>query len=55
MYVSPINIDPSEPALLIASSEKIRQIALAEQNGFFYTQGLPEDTKALPKGFLLKT
>jgi hypothetical protein len=49
MYVSPINIDPSEPALPIVSSEKYGKL-LAEENGFFYTQGLPEDTKALSEG-----
>ena len=49
MYVSPINIDPSEPALPIVSSEEYGKL-LTENNGFFYTQGFPEDTKALSEG-----
>ena len=51
LYVSPINIDPSEPALPIVSSEKYGRL-LTENNGFFYTQGFPEDTKALSEGIL---
>jgi predicted AlkP superfamily phosphohydrolase/phosphomutase len=49
MYVSPINIDPSEPALPVVSSEKYGKL-LTEKTGFFYTQGFPEDTKALSEG-----
>jgi len=49
MYVSPINIDPSEPAVPVVSSEAYGQV-LTEKNGFFYTQGFPEDTKALSEG-----
>lgn len=49
MYVSPINIDPSEPALPVVSSEKYGRL-LTEKTGFFYTQGFPEDTKALSEG-----
>ncbi len=49
IYVSPINIDPSDPALPIVSSEKYGKL-LTENNGFFYTQGFPEDTKALSEG-----
>lgn len=46
MYVSPINIDPSEPALPVISSKKYGK-ELANAIGYFYTQGLPEDTQAL--------
>jgi len=46
MYVSPINIDPSEPALPVVSSEDYGR-ELVDSVGHFYTQGLPEDTKAL--------
>jgi predicted AlkP superfamily phosphohydrolase/phosphomutase len=51
LYVSPINIDPSDPALPIVSPEKYGRL-LTEKNGFFYTQGFPEDTKALSEGIL---
>ena len=49
VYVSPINIDPSEPALPVVSSAEYGRL-LTEKNGFFYTQGFPEDTKALSEG-----
>ena len=49
MYISPINIDPSDPALPIVSSKKYGKL-LTENNGYFYTQGFPEDTKALSEG-----
>ena len=49
LYVSPINIDPADPALPIASpSDYARE--LAGSMGRFYTQGFPEDTKALSNG-----
>ncbi len=51
LYVSPINIDPSDPALPVVSSEKYGRL-LTEKTGFFYTQGFPEDTKALSEGIL---
>lgn len=46
MYVSPINIDPAEPVLPIVSSTRYGK-ELARNLGSFYTQGMPEDTKAL--------
>jgi predicted AlkP superfamily phosphohydrolase/phosphomutase len=46
MYVSPINIDPSEPVLPVVSSDDYGR-ELVREVGYFYTQGLPEDTKAL--------
>ena len=51
MYVSPINIDPSDPVLPVVSTEKYGR-ELVDQVGYFYTQGLPEDTKALSCGVL---
>jgi len=51
MYVSPINIDPADPVLPIVSSERYGT-ELAENLGSFYTQGMPEDTKALSYGIL---
>ncbi len=49
MYVSPLNIDPSEPSLPVVSPESYGR-ELTDANGFFYTQGFPEDTKALSEG-----
>jgi len=51
LYVSPINIDPSDPALPIFSSDDYGH-ELSCDCGFFYTQGLPEDTKALSSSVL---
>lgn len=51
MYVTPVNIDPMNPALPICSPEGYSQ-ELAEKVGRFYTQGLPADTKALNEGVL---
>ncbi|MDD5557225.1 MAG: alkaline phosphatase family protein [bacterium] len=49
LYVSPINIDPRRPALPIdAPAGYARRIA--DEAGLFYTQGMPEDTKALTNG-----
>jgi len=51
LYVSPVNLDPSSPAMPI--SEPSRYSAdLAEQIGLFSTQGIPEDTNALSAGIL---
>jgi predicted AlkP superfamily phosphohydrolase/phosphomutase len=49
LYVTPINMDPAHPALPLSTppnyvTELFRKI------GFFYTQGMPEDTKALEWG-----
>ena len=49
MYVTPINIDPSEPALPVVTSKNYGE-ELVKNVGFFYTQGFPEDTKALSEG-----
>jgi predicted AlkP superfamily phosphohydrolase/phosphomutase len=51
LYVSPINIDPSDPALPL-STPKSYSHELAEEIGEFYTQGISEDTKALSAGVL---
>ncbi|RJP74338.1 MAG: hypothetical protein C4532_02695, partial [Candidatus Abyssobacteria bacterium SURF_17] len=45
LYVSPINIDPLNPALPISTPADY-SAELAEEIGCFYTQGMPEDTKA---------
>ena len=49
LYLSPLNIDPENPALPISSPDWYSR-DLAEEAGQFYTQGFPEDTKALSRG-----
>jgi predicted AlkP superfamily phosphohydrolase/phosphomutase len=51
LYVSPINIDPADPALPI-STPKSYSRELSEEVGEFYTQGISEDTKARSAGVL---
>src|SRR5713226_1697093 len=51
LYVSPINIDPSNPALPLSTPEKYAR-ELSRELGYFYTQGIAEDTKALTSGLL---
>ncbi len=46
LYVSPVNIDPRNPAQPIATPPEYA-FELAEAAGPFYTQEMPEDTKAL--------
>jgi predicted AlkP superfamily phosphohydrolase/phosphomutase len=45
LYVSPINIDPADPALPISTPAGYSRL-LSEEVGEFYTQGIAEDTKA---------
>jgi len=46
LYVSPINIDPVNPAQMISTPADYAA-DLADSLGRFYTQEMPEDTKAL--------
>ena len=46
LYVTPLNIDPRDPALPITAPEDFSQ-DLARRFGLFYTQGFPHDVKAL--------
>jgi len=46
LYVSPINIDPASPALPISTPDSY-SAELQDHLGMFYTQGIPQDTKAL--------
>jgi predicted AlkP superfamily phosphohydrolase/phosphomutase len=46
LYVSPVNLDPRRPAQVISSPEDYAP-RLAEAVGPFYTQEMPEETKAL--------
>src|SRR5262249_12846616 len=49
LYVTPINIDPADPAMPVsAPASWARELAAAQ--GRFYTQGMPEDTKAYSSG-----
>jgi hypothetical protein len=54
LYVSPVNINPSQPAQVISSPEDYAP-RLAEAVGPFYTQEMPEDTKALSAHILSPT
>ena len=49
LYVTPINFDPAAPAMPISTPSSYAA-ELAEATGPFYTQGMPEDTKALTEG-----
>ena len=51
LYVSPINIDPADPALPISTPSSYSRL-LSEESGEFYTQGIAEDTKALSDAVL---
>jgi predicted AlkP superfamily phosphohydrolase/phosphomutase len=51
LYVSPINIDPAEPALPISTPSSYSRL-LSDEAGEFHTQGIAEDTKALSDGML---
>ena len=51
LYVSPINIDPENPALPISTPPSYSS-DLAKRIGEFHTQGIAEDTKALTAGVL---
>ncbi|MEZ5331814.1 MAG: alkaline phosphatase family protein [Thermoanaerobaculia bacterium] len=49
LYMTPLQIDPLAPALPISTPEDYAT-ELAEETGRFYTQGMPEDTKAITEG-----
>ncbi len=51
LYVSPINIDPEEPAMPISTPDSYAK-ELAKKFGSFYTKGLPADFKAMTHGVL---
>jgi len=51
LYVSPLNIDPADPALPISTPSNYSR-SLADEAGEFYTQGIAEDTKALSDAVL---
>jgi predicted AlkP superfamily phosphohydrolase/phosphomutase len=49
LYVTPVNFDPLDPALPISTPESYAA-ELAKESGRYYTQGMPEDTKAFSDG-----
>jgi predicted AlkP superfamily phosphohydrolase/phosphomutase len=51
LYVSPVNIDPADPAQPISHPADYAR-ELAEHAGPFYTEEMPEETKALSAGLL---
>src|SRR5262249_50481417 len=51
LYVTPVNIDPAHPALPISTPPDYSR-RLVRELGYFYTQGMAEDTKALSAGVL---
>jgi predicted AlkP superfamily phosphohydrolase/phosphomutase len=51
LYVSPMNIDPSNPELPISTPSSYSR-DLAKEIGEYHTQGIAEDTKALSAGVL---
>ena len=51
LYVTPVNIDPADPAMPVSTPKKFSK-QLAERMGRFYTQGMAEDTSGLSAGVL---
>ncbi|MBI2822790.1 MAG: alkaline phosphatase family protein, partial [Acidobacteria bacterium] len=49
LYVTPINLDPARPSLPLSTPEGYAR-QLQREAGYFYTQGIAEDTKALSAG-----
>lgn len=50
LYVTPINIDPSDPGQQRVTEPPEMIVELADQLGLFYTAGFQEDHKALSNG-----
>ncbi len=51
LYVSPINIDPTKPNIPISTPVGY-SAEIVDEIGYYYTQGMPEDTKALDQNFI---
>ncbi len=49
LYVTPVNIDPRDPALPVSTPKGLSK-EIADEIGPFYTQGIAEDTAALRQG-----
>ncbi|MCP4897802.1 MAG: hypothetical protein GY906_12590 [bacterium] len=53
LYVTPLNLDPQDPAMQISTPSSFAS-ELADMAGPYYTQGMPEDTSALQSGVLTR-
>ncbi len=51
LYCSPVNLNPADPALPLSTPPEYTK-ELYQNLGYFYTLGIPEDTKALSAGYL---
>lgn len=51
LYVSPVNIDPADPAFPVSTPKSFSK-EIAREVGRFYTQGMAEETTALSAGVL---
>jgi predicted AlkP superfamily phosphohydrolase/phosphomutase len=51
LYVTPVNINPDDPAVPISTPPDYAR-TLVRELGYFYTQGIVEDTSALTSGIL---
>ncbi len=49
LYMTPVQINPKDPAFVITSPDEYAK-ELAAEIGYFYTLGMPEDTKAIEDG-----
>lgn len=49
IYASPVNISPAAPAIPLSSPDDF-SAELYDELGFYYTQGMPEETDALKDG-----
>ncbi len=51
LYATPVQIDPKNPVMPISTPDSYSK-EVVDQTGYFYTQGLPDDTSGLENGFL---
>lgn len=51
LYVSPVNIDPAQPSVPLSTPASYSK-QLVQELGYYYTQGMTEDTNALSAGVL---
>lgn len=49
LYMTPVQVNPKDPAFVISTPDNYVK-ELASALGYFYTLGMPEDTKALEEG-----
>ena len=49
LYMTPVNIDPASPAMPVSAPAGAAD-ELQQATGLYYTQGMPDDTKALDAG-----